>query len=1094
MGLHKNAILDDIHKPYSFEYADETARLAATGFVTADIGKLARQISPESLWTLTSITPTWNTVSGDGTLNTDQKAGIDNADSPSAVNPFITASELGYENHITVAKTGGQFNTIQGAIDFAVTEYPDRSYNDQVIITVFSGEYREQIHSYQHIIIQSSAAAYDPIHGQSKAAIINVGDTPGNYIFRTDPGDVYYMVGMSFVLDVQDNVMGRLPEGTFKNCSSWNGHFIENPENTNTQLKDCKFGNNTYGGFNIVGAVSTSISSISMDNCLMFGKPTFKSTHPNSSHYGFISTRWSEVKGYLDIGGDWGIQCFQFRTSDGAVPNRNNFDTTSEVKFQGGHMVNGMHFMSTPSDLFLSNVSFESVEDNQIPDGETDVTSDVHIIGKIQGNIMHNGFPSEIHMDNPDKFVGIGQLDGYISLKAALDSITDSSVTKRYTIQISAGIYTEDNPLQGKEYVSTKAIGDYQTTRIVAANPNSNLFLMTNYFSLEGMALHGVDVGAAVYMGVSGLSTISRCAIMECQRGVHVNHVEAYMQIDDMPLLTLDPLFTIEDAIYVESGHVNIDKVFPLLDSSITTILNVIGTSGSTPLSVHVSAINIFSDSNNITNGIIVDNGAYLTAKNCHFDRIISVGVKVQGNDTFVQLSNTEINNAIGDALYLPNDGTNVQLSLQSVSTKNISGLDLNIVNESCVVYGSAEMSLNNTYINNLADVYATIVDLEEDAEGFNILGELHVGTPEHPTESVFGEGDSYTRGLTVYTFNGAIYTDISTSVKSPSNSAFTFPNLNVGSAIYLASDLQVNSSGDYHKFFGIKMSVITSQIGGEIIAEYYNGTSWVEFNHMTAQSSGKYYRKADKLFTVDPGGYQVRFNPDMDIDWVKNNDPAFNGHDRYWIRFRITSSPSTLPVFEQFKLHSNRHEINADGFEEDMGTARPIIGISVPWSTFQDAATKLGNQDLYLSDNSYAGMAKNRFNANGQTIGTIITMPPWVDTSGDLRLVVSLLPNSSGTMQMSAILNSSIDGDDIYKATPGNTLGEIVSTVSKTVISGQQITYTFLMHIHDKGVQGDGITPDNLWINLVADSIPGDVYGMTFDIGFLSWRRGSHI
>ena len=71
------------------------------------------------------------------------------------------------------------FLTIQAAIDYAVIEYPSRGYNDPVIITVASGEYREQIHSYENIIIQSAAAAYDPVQGQAKATLINVGNTTG---------------------------------------------------------------------------------------------------------------------------------------------------------------------------------------------------------------------------------------------------------------------------------------------------------------------------------------------------------------------------------------------------------------------------------------------------------------------------------------------------------------------------------------------------------------------------------------------------------------------------------------------------------------------------------------------------------------------------------------------------------------------------------------------------------------------------------------------------------------------------------------------------------------------------------------------------
>ncbi|MCI0554086.1 MAG: hypothetical protein L0287_24315, partial [Anaerolineae bacterium] len=65
MTKHSEASL--VHVPYSFTYADETEREAATGFVPADVGKLARQLDDNSLWMLTDDDPaTWVAVGGGG--------------------------------------------------------------------------------------------------------------------------------------------------------------------------------------------------------------------------------------------------------------------------------------------------------------------------------------------------------------------------------------------------------------------------------------------------------------------------------------------------------------------------------------------------------------------------------------------------------------------------------------------------------------------------------------------------------------------------------------------------------------------------------------------------------------------------------------------------------------------------------------------------------------------------------------------------------------------------------------------------------------------------------------------------------------------
>lgn len=62
--LHKNITAAERHAPHSWEYADATARAAATGFVLADLYKLALQVDNDSLWILTATTPTWVAVAG----------------------------------------------------------------------------------------------------------------------------------------------------------------------------------------------------------------------------------------------------------------------------------------------------------------------------------------------------------------------------------------------------------------------------------------------------------------------------------------------------------------------------------------------------------------------------------------------------------------------------------------------------------------------------------------------------------------------------------------------------------------------------------------------------------------------------------------------------------------------------------------------------------------------------------------------------------------------------------------------------------------------------------------------------------------------
>ena len=74
---HRNLTHADVHIVYAFLYADESSRLLADGFTSADVGKLARVISPDDvLYMLISHSPpTWTKVGGAIEPATDTRLG-----------------------------------------------------------------------------------------------------------------------------------------------------------------------------------------------------------------------------------------------------------------------------------------------------------------------------------------------------------------------------------------------------------------------------------------------------------------------------------------------------------------------------------------------------------------------------------------------------------------------------------------------------------------------------------------------------------------------------------------------------------------------------------------------------------------------------------------------------------------------------------------------------------------------------------------------------------------------------------------------------------------------------------------------------------
>ena len=63
-GLHGAQGVGEIHIPYNWTYADQSAREGASGFVAEDVGKFARQLDDNSVWMLTATTPAWVSIGG----------------------------------------------------------------------------------------------------------------------------------------------------------------------------------------------------------------------------------------------------------------------------------------------------------------------------------------------------------------------------------------------------------------------------------------------------------------------------------------------------------------------------------------------------------------------------------------------------------------------------------------------------------------------------------------------------------------------------------------------------------------------------------------------------------------------------------------------------------------------------------------------------------------------------------------------------------------------------------------------------------------------------------------------------------------------
>ena len=691
----------------------------------------------------------------------------------------------------------------------------------------------------------------------------------------------------------------------------------------------------------------------------------------------------------------------------------------------------------------------------------------------------------------------------FVTIKEALDSITDNSSTNRYVILVSPGIYQESNPLLGKEYVTVRSTGDLQTTRIEALNPNADLFTMANFFLLEGFTFWGVTgVGNyAIKQEVAGLTSLSRCAFAESTNGVHVNHANANMQLTNVGIYNVTPMVTTR-GVYLESGTLGIDTITASL-GNITTLVEASGI-GSIIRINHLSAeLSTLGTAVFLRNGIHADLG------------VVDAGDMIDGfvieGGADVRINSSYIHGAQNDGFRINDVGVNTSVTMQSTTIENSVGLDINVLSSTASLTGSGRTAMDNVNFVTGAQIYALIIDTKEDDEGVNVLGELHVGVPERGSESTLGEGDSYTRGMLVYTESDiGAFVDVSENARSASASSFTFTDVTVDSAIYIASSLGTGLDKLAH--YGFKTKVLTKAVmgTGNIDIEYWNGATWALVNGMEVDSNGGFFPHANDYFQ-DIGGHHIRYSQELVQDSWTATDPMTLGTDYFWVRLRITADITTAPIFEQFKLHTNRFEINSDGWIEYFGKARPVA--KLPWEVqvFEKATgTDVKDQDLYLSQTIDNGGKKNKFLYNEtdpnrvQRIGFKTTLPFDMDTSTPVDFQWSIVSDATdgGTIDWIIRWGYNSDGDNVYTtsgAAPVSSPNQQELTYVATPPAVLNVTKWYKVNLDVSEMisrREDGFG-DTVWVSIERssnDTHTGDVSLIAMGAYYTKWCEGGHV
>lgn len=750
--------------------------------------------------------------------------------------------------------------------------------------------------------------------------------------------------------------------------------------------------------------------------------------------------------------------------------------------------------------------------------------------------------------------VVINVADG--GLKASLDAITDSSIAKPYIVNVDAGVYSiGDNVLNIPAYVTLQGCGDVILD--FTGNTTQEAITMVSGAKLRGIAVQNhLSSAYAINIDTAGSYVIDDITFINVTNGIQVNHASARVTVRQPTFLPFSAPMTsgikslvcesfviynvrtggaqaITDLVWAtgSGSHVHLFGMF----SEETGVVNALRASSSARLEANEFIVKL------ATKGALIESGATMTIRAGILNEN-DYGVDISGSGSLLDAYNISM---------LANTVLNFQAGAGTTARGfGISDPDKFSVDPDAKLQASFLSTVpGDESLTTIAELHVGLPGFPRESafgEGDSYVNGMKIYTYDAGLDSYTDEtaaaksptGSTFTMGLDVndalycgsivpisaseyHQFFGIKFLSTVAAVLGSGDMVAEYPTAQTGSItafadagggqVTVTSAAHGLSNGDvvtisgttnYNGTFEItNVTTNTFEITDTWVANDATGTwgdVWSRFNTMTCQSSGQYYRQNSDLFTAVAGNYQVMFDPRITSDWTKVDPPTL-GTNYYWVRFRIrVATITTAPTFQQIKLHSNRAEINADGYRELFGKARAYYGIPVSWNTFQDAGGNMTDQDLWLTTNSRAGMVNNVFNGDGRSVGALFPLPRWVDTSAPLVIEAIIVPAAtvSGSLTMTAYLNSSTDGDAIATGDPTVTTGEVSQAITKTVTALQQETFTFELDISDKGKEGAGVPAELLWLNLEATSRPGagNIFGMSFLVKALQFRDGEHV
>ncbi len=340
---------------------------------------------------------------------------------------------------------------------------------------------------------------------------------------------------------------------------------------------------------------------------------------------------------------------------------------------------------------------------------------------------------------------------------------------------------------------------------------------------------------------------------------------------------------------------------------------------------------------------------------------------------------------------------------------------------------------------------------------------------------------------------SGTSFINITAQASDPSTTVSLFQGTAVGNVVYIGGDFE---------FFGIKTLTNTPWGAGDsalVALEYWNG-AWTVFDYMVTNSIAPFDVRTTLIFET-AGSEQVRFNNLS--GWIQRTVDSIN---KFWVRIRVTSIISLIPIINQIKLHTNRTEINSSGYREYFGNARTTSSLAWDVGLLEPANSSPGNGDVYVSDNLNVGRVENLF-ADGtiDRSGFNAYLPENVDTSIGIKFRWSWSSTvATGNVEWVIRWGFTNDGFSVFPSAAtappvGPNEQSITLVTAAPGTSNTQKNESVILVITTFNPQPLVGDPDMIWLtiqrtgNAVADTLAGSLRLIQIQGVYMKWNDGGY-